>query len=202
VLDKFYPKFQGGDLAEAHDYGTPFDWNDNGTYQFHFDEAFKIHALVQKYGAEHIAAEAQRVLEEQAAEVIFPWLEREGLRTLCCAGGLFLNIKMNQRIWESGKVNQHHIFPDAGDAGLSVGTALFSYYKANHGAETRPLEHVYWGPEFSNDEVKRLLDARHLQYRYEEGVSELTAQRGWNTEAADGESRLERALLGSHQGVR
>jgi carbamoyltransferase len=176
LLDKFYPKFQGGDLVEAHDYGTPFDWNDNGAYQFHFDEAFEIHALVQKYGAEHIAAEAQRVLEEQAAEVIFPWLEREGHRNLCCAGGLFLNVKMNQRIWESGKVDQHNIFPDAGDAGLSVGAALFAYYKANPEAEIRPLEHVYWGPEFSNDEVKSLLDARHLQYRYEEDVSEVTAR--------------------------
>jgi carbamoyltransferase len=38
------------------------------------------------------------------------------------------------------------------------------------------LEHVYWGPEFPNDEVKQLLDARHLQYRYEEDIPEVTAQ--------------------------
>jgi len=36
-------------------------------------------------GAENIAAEAQRVLEEQVRNIIFPWMEREQTRNLSTA---------------------------------------------------------------------------------------------------------------------
>ena len=46
-------------------------------------------ALVQKYGPENIAAEAQRVLEEQVMEVIFPWMEKEKTTAALYCGGSF-----------------------------------------------------------------------------------------------------------------
>jgi carbamoyltransferase len=165
VLDPFYPKYANGDLAEPHAFGIPYVWNDNGAYQWHFDEAEQIHALIQRHGREHVAAEAQRVLEEQAAQIIFPWLEREGLSDLCCAGGVFLNVKLNQRIWESGKVRLHHIYPNAGDAGLAVGAALQAYHSAHPSAPIGSMDHLYLGPEYSDEEIARILDARGLTYR-------------------------------------
>ena len=49
------------------------------------------------------------------------WLKQENTRKACFAGGLMLNVKMNQRLWESGALDLQHIFSEAGDAGLAAG---------------------------------------------------------------------------------
>lgn len=176
VLDKFHPKFSGGTLVKDYDFGRVYFWNEGGAVQFHFDDAYAIRDLVQKYGREHVAAEAQRVLEEQVQQIIYPWLEKEGTRNLSCAGGVFLNVKLNQRIWESGRIAHHHIYPNAGDSGLAVGAALYAYYKANPGKPRFDIEDLYWGPEYSEAEVEAALKLRNLPYRRVENVEEYAAR--------------------------
>jgi len=171
VLDHFYPQFSNGNLAEPHDFGQQYYWNEGGALQWHFDEAYEIRALVEKYGHEHIAAEAQRVLEEQVKELVLPWLGREGVDRLSCAGGVFLNVKLNQRIWESGRVQLHHIYPNAGDSGLAVGAALYVYYQAHPDAPIYRLEHLYLGPAYSDEEIEKILKARNLTCRRSENLS-------------------------------
>ena len=176
VLTKFHPKFCNGRLIESHDFGRCFLWDEDGAIQWHYDEAYAIHDLVQKYGREHIAAEAQRVLEEQVQQLIYPWMEKEGTRNLSCAGGVFLNVKLNQRIWDSGRVAHHHIYPNAGDSGLAVGAALYAYYQANPSASPDNIEDLYWGPEYSEAEIEATLKLRNLPYRRIENIEEFMAK--------------------------
>ncbi|KAF0135188.1 MAG: carbamoyltransferase [Candidatus Saganbacteria bacterium] len=176
VLDKYYPKFNGGDIVEPHDFGQPYFWNENGAFQYHYDEAYDIRELINKHGREHIAAEAQRVLEEQTAEIIYPWLEKENTRNLSCSGGIFLNVKLNQRIWESGKVSKQHIFPNAGDSGLAVGAALQVYYDMNPTAPIRSLSNLFLGPEYSAKEIEAILKLRSLSYRFIENIPAFAAK--------------------------
>ena len=157
TLEKFYPKFAGGDVIEPHDFAGPYFWNEAGAMQWHFDDAYEIKGLVDKHGPEHIAAEGQRVLEEQTKEIVFPWLDKEQTRNLSCAGGVFLNVKLNQRIWESGKVEHHHIYPNAGDSGLAAGAALYAYYQANPDAPIHNIQDLYWGPEYSEKEIEKVI---------------------------------------------
>jgi carbamoyltransferase len=175
VLDAFYPKFSNGELVEPHDFGQCFSWNETGAIQWHFDEAYRIHELVDKYGREHIAAEAQRILEEQVQQIVYPWMKREATRNLTCAGGVFLNVKLNQRIWESGLVDRHHIYPNAGDSGLAVGAALFAYYEANRNARRYDIDDLYWGPRFSEQEIESTLKLRNLSYRRMDNVEQYVA---------------------------
>src|SRR5438093_1694120 len=60
VLSQFHPKFSAGAMVEPHDFGRSCYWNEAGAIQWHMDEAYEIRRLVEKYGGEHIAAEAQR----------------------------------------------------------------------------------------------------------------------------------------------
>ena len=175
VLNKFTPKYDKGDLVEPHDFGRKGFWNDAGAVHWHFDEACEIRDLVHKYGRENIAAEAQRVLEEQVKQIIYPWLEREGTRDLSAAGGVMLNVKLNQRLWESGRIARHHTYPNAGDSGLAAGAALYAYFCANPGAPIHAVEDLYWGPEYSNVEIEEALQLRRLEYRRVDNVAEFVA---------------------------
>ncbi len=176
VLDRFTPKYERGELVTAHDFGRNCYWNDSGAIQWHFDEAYEIRDLIQKHGREHIAAEGQRVLEEQVKNIVFPWLQREGTRNLAASGGVMLNVKLNQRLWESGQLRLHHTYPNAGDSGLAVGAALYVYYLANPSAPIYPIEDLYWGPAYSKQEIEDALKLRHLDYRRVDNVEEWTAR--------------------------
>jgi len=176
VLDAYYPKFSNGELIEPHDFGRNYFWNENGAIQWHFEGANEIKKLVSKHGREQIAAEGQRVLEEQAFEIIFPWLEKEKIKNLSCAGGVFLNVKLNQRIWDSGRVERHIIYPNAGDSGLAVGAALYAYYSNNPHTQIYNLDNLYWGPEYSEKEMEECLKLRNISYERIDDVEAFTAR--------------------------
>jgi carbamoyltransferase len=176
ILDPYCPKYSNGSLVEAHDFGNVYSWNESGSAEWHLEEADAIGALVARHGREDIAAEAQRVLEDQTAEIIYPWLEREGTRNLTCAGGVFLNVKMNQRIWYSGRIADHHIYPNPGDAGLAVGAALQVHHDENPGSPVTPIHDVYWGPGYSNDEIKGMLVGRNLPLDWVEDPASVGAE--------------------------
>ena len=176
VLSPYYPKFGAGDLVESHEFGRPCVWNECGALQYHLDEAEEIFALVQKYGRENVAAEGQRVLEEQTQELIYPWLEKEKTRNLACSGGVFLNVKLNQRIWYSGRVDHQHVFPNPGDSGLSAGAALHAYFQANPRSPIHPIEDLYWGPSYTPEQIETILKLRNLTYRRVENVEQFAAK--------------------------
>ena len=175
VLDKFTPKFAKGDLVEPHDFGRPGYWNEAGAIQWHLKESYEIQELVKKYGPEHIAAEGQRVLEEQVKNLVFPWLEKENTRNLCASGGVMLNVKLNQRLWESGKINQHHTYANPGDSGLAVGAALHVYHQFIPAAPIHAVEDLYWGPEYADNTIEAALKLRHLDYKRVENIEEYAA---------------------------
>jgi carbamoyltransferase len=177
VLDGLYPRFADGKVSAPHDFDRPYVWNHGGAIQWHFDDAYAIERLIQQHGREDIAAEGQRVLEEEIKELIFPWLRREQTRNLSCAGGVFLNVKLNQRLWESDQIENQHIYPNAGDSGLAVGAALHAYYQENPQAPFHPLEHLFWGPQYSAEEIEEVLKLRNLTYQRVENIEEFAAQK-------------------------
>lgn len=163
ALKTFHPGFARGELIRPKDFGLPHTWPEAGALHHHFDEAENIVPLLERHGRENIAAEAQRILEEEAGNIIFSWLEREGTKDLSCAGGVFLNVKLNQRIWESGKVANQWIYPNPGDSGLAVGAALQAWHNQS-GALPGTLDHLYHGPQFGDEEIARLLELRKIPF--------------------------------------
>ncbi len=100
----------------------------------------------------HYAAATQKLLEETALALIDHYVGdiiRETGR-VCFAGGVALNVKLNQRLLAWPHVKELFVQPAAGDAGTSVGAA--AYVATALGVDVRPLEHVYLGPAFSTEE--------------------------------------------------
>jgi len=175
TLNGFHPEFENGELKKGIDFGNFGRWNDHGANHYHGINVHKLIPCVEKLGRENFAAEVQHVTEEQGMNMILPWLEKEKTRNLLCAGGFFLNVKFNQRLWYSGKLDKHWIYPNCGDSGLPVGAALYVHHKNNPEDEVKSLKSLYKGPEFTNEEIKTILDDRYLDYEYVENPSKEAA---------------------------
>lgn len=176
ALDGYYPVFQAGELVKPHEFSGGGRWLDHSAYHYHFADAYPLEKVVRKLGRENFAAETQRVFEVQANEIILPWLKKLGTRHLCAAGGAFLNVKANQNLWYTGQLDTQWVYPNPGDAGLAAGAALCVYFENVPGAKHERLRDLYLGPEFSNDEIRRILDDRGLDYTYVEDPSANAAE--------------------------
>ncbi len=176
ALKGYYPEFDIGVLIKGHDFGEPSRFPDHGCNHYHLRDAIKLKELAESLGKEHFAAEVQQVVESQAENLIYPWLIKENTRNLCCAGGFFLNVKFNQKVWYSGNVDFQWTFPNPGDAGLAAGAALYGYYIHNAQIPSKRLSNMYLGPQYSNDEIKAILDDRKLSYTYHTDIAQKAAE--------------------------
>ena len=169
ILDKFLPHYESGKLKKGYDWGWPGIWEDQATFHFHFkdQDISEVQSLIKKHGRENVAAEAQRALEEQMLNLIVPWIEKENVKYLTAAGGVFLNVKANQRLWETGLLKDYFVFPDAGDGGIAAGAALYGYFKKKPAdfKKTRQIRSASWGPKYSVAKIEKVLKTRKVKYQ-------------------------------------
>jgi len=119
---------------------------------------------IQGHSRENVAAAAQKRLEDVATGLVRNFLLECGLKRVALNGGVFANVKLNQRIATLAEVEQIFVFPAMSDTGNSIGAVLLEY--AARAPELLrgwgPLEHVYWGPEYSREEIAVELAAAQL----------------------------------------
>ncbi|WP_462249662.1 carbamoyltransferase family protein [Ferruginibacter sp.] len=177
VLDKYFPEFKDENLVKKSELGECFFWSESGSTQFHFDESSEVEKLIEQYGRADIAAEAQRKLEENIMNLVFGWAKKTGVKNIAFAGGVMLNVKLNQRIWNNRRdiIVDQHVYPNPGDSGLAVGAALLEYYKHNE-FKGYDFNHLYLGPEYSNEEIESILKIRKINYTYVENPSKKAAE--------------------------
>ena len=68
-----------------------------------------------------LAFAVQFILEQSVLELISYWSKETGVSDLALAGGVFANVKLNQRISELDQIRDVQIFPNMGDGGIAVG---------------------------------------------------------------------------------
>ncbi len=150
-----------------------------GRNQFTSIERFEG-LLSRAYRREEIAAAAQRHLERLVLEVVRTFLRETGRSRLVLSGGIFGNVKLNQRIHELAEVEWLFVHPGMGDEGLCVGAALVTSAEAGRFRLER-VENVFWGPGCAGERVGKALAASGLPHRrvpdVEARVAELLAAR-------------------------
>ncbi|HLD12687.1 MAG TPA: carbamoyltransferase C-terminal domain-containing protein [Candidatus Nanoarchaeia archaeon] len=111
-----------------------------------------VYDLAKRYSREDLSAAFQRVLEEVVSAYIKFWMEKTGVFDVALAGGVFGNVKLNQRIIEAG-AKKLFVHPHMGDGGTGAGAAL--HYAMVQG-EAKPYEmpHAYLGPSYAEEEMK------------------------------------------------
>jgi len=90
---------------------------------------------------------------------------RTGLKNLVMAGGVALNCVANGRVIREGPFENLWVQPAAGDAGGALGAAMFAHHCVLDQPRKFRMDHAYWGPSFSDDQIRAYLDARKAPYR-------------------------------------
>ena len=115
--------------------------------------------LVRAHAREDAAAAAQAVFEDAIVEVARDQLARTGKRALAVNGGVFANVKLNQRLAALPELDRLFVFPAMSDTGNSVGAALFMVAEDKRQGNPATLRSVYWGSGWDDAACAKALSA-------------------------------------------
>lgn len=135
---------------------------ERGLYQPGYDNP-ELTRLISDFPREDVASAAQQSLEEVVCDFVSD-LGVADIR-LAVAGGVFANVRLNQKLRQLPNVDEIFVFPNMGDGGLSIGAAWIA-----HAAKTKlppePLNHVMLGDNIDDKETEHLLRASGLQFNH------------------------------------
>lgn len=137
---------------------------------------FRVH--LNSHSKEDIAYAAQGRLEEVVTEHVKTVVQKTKVKNVCVAGGIFANVKLNQKIKELNCVDKLFIYPAMNDSGLSVGSALHVYHSIlKNDFKGKIIKDLYMGIDTKNDdEVESLLKIKNIQFQYFDNIELKIAQ--------------------------
>ena len=116
---------------------------------------------IEKFSKEDICAGAQQHLEvclTSLVKYLYGEFNLDGL-PLCLAGGVFGNVKVNQKLKELEGVREIFVQPQMGDGGLAIGSACASLARRKHHVKFQPS--MALGPTGGSDEEISELKAEY-----------------------------------------
>ncbi|MFQ5963569.1 MAG: carbamoyltransferase C-terminal domain-containing protein [Candidatus Scalinduaceae bacterium] len=133
--------------------------------------------LPKDFSHSNLAASMQIYTEDMVVDIVKHWLEKTNHYNIALAGGIFANVKINQRVHEIPGVQSVFVHPGMSDEGMPVGAALALYYNhsgATYDPDFDTMEHVYLGQEFSDEEICQELEKQDVgATRYDEVEHEI-----------------------------
>jgi carbamoyltransferase len=121
-----------------------------------------------------LAATAQAALERAVMGMVRGLLRETGETTLMVAGGVGFNATLNGKLMRMPEVEDLFVQPLAGDQGVSLGAAV--WVASRGGDRIRPMNgSVAWGPQWSSERIRQVLDASGVAYTEPEDIAAATA---------------------------
>jgi carbamoyltransferase len=131
--------------------------------QFSLDEFEKI---TKSWTREQVAATAQLLIETTILEWIEHAMERNQGRNICLSGGVFANVKLNQKIREKFGNSVVYVNPAMGDTGLVLGAA-------GKGLKINSTVGAYLGPNYDDFDIFNSLDEKKYHVHEILNIDEL-----------------------------
>ncbi|MGD0907153.1 MAG: carbamoyltransferase C-terminal domain-containing protein [Candidatus Acidiferrales bacterium] len=142
-----------------------------------------------------LAASVQQACCTVAAELAERFRKQTGAKSLCLAGGLFLNPVIVSHVEKNSGFDQVFVQPAAGNEGTALGAAWYVRHHIEGKPRQAAVENLAWGPSYSNQEIKQVLENCKARYRFhvnddqrlEETIQLLVAGKivGWFQGAAE-----------------
>jgi carbamoyltransferase len=119
--------------------------------------------LPDDFSHEDLSASVQVLLERAVSAYARYWVKESGISNLALAGGVFANVKLNQRVHELECVDNVFVHPGMGDDGLAVGAALHEHNR-REGYTPRPvMEDVFLGPGYSETQIQEAIRSHEVR---------------------------------------
>lgn len=131
--------------------------------------------LTQKYM--DMAASLQLTLEETVFHLLRLLYERTRVDDLCLAGGVALNCVMNGKVSANTPFKRVFVQPNAGDGGLSLGSALYVYHHEMVRSKKASFGSASLGTEYTNREIRTALDGAGLKHFRHADITRHVAMR-------------------------
>lgn len=110
-----------------------------------------------------LAASLQAMYEKAFFHILNYAYKITGISNLCLAGGCALNSLANGKIFDHTAFREVYIQPGASDAGGSLGASYYLYHQILAHKRKFLMQHAYWGPEFSEDEIEKAIEEKELE---------------------------------------
>ena len=138
-------------------------FNTQNTYYF-------LKKEMEGFRFDNIAGAFQKLIEERSIEWVEAAVKRTKIRTVIFSGGVFMNVKANQRIANLPSVKKCFFMPSAGDESLPIGACYLGYIsiakKFGRVIKIHPLKDLYLGPSYSNEDINSFLEKNNYHKRY------------------------------------
>ena len=105
---------------------------------------------MKQYSKEDISSTVQSVLEEILKKYVNKNIPKES--NLLLSGGIFANVKLNQKIKEINNKRYLFVTPPMSDFGLCLG----GLHKYSNSEKSR-IKNMYLGPKYSDKIIKQLI---------------------------------------------
>jgi carbamoyltransferase len=111
-----------------------------------------------------LAASLQALTEEIYFALLNYLYKVTKSQNICLAGGVALNSSANGKIFERTPFKEIFIQPAASDDGGAIGAAFYLWNHILNQKRSFIMEHAYWGPKYSEDEIELALKKSNLNY--------------------------------------
>lgn len=161
-VDELYEKFKKLIWINKNlEFESAFD-------MFFFENFFEKELKFVRFDV--IAGAAQKLIEDLTTEWIKRTIARTGIHDIALAGGVFMNVKANQRIAEMPEVKSVFVMPSCGDESNAIGSCFYGYkkYCEENKIPFQPMQikDLYLGPEYGDDYIEELIKSKNLSKKY------------------------------------
>jgi carbamoyltransferase len=114
----------------------------------------------------NIAASLQKAIGTILCEWLSALRVKTGEKSVCLAGGLFLNPLLVSEIEAKSGFERVFVQPAAGNEGTALGAAWLVWHESLLRPRTPAVASSLWGPAYSNAQIKLVLDNCKATYRW------------------------------------
>ena len=183
--NEFYKKFKKivkllprGEFELNLSYFSGYNWDQPKLFTHKLEREFgPARQPEEELNARHyeIAAALQKITEEIVFHAL-EWLwKKTHLDYLVVSGGVFMNCVLNGKIVGNTPFKKVFVSSCPDDSGNSIGAALWVYYQLFKGKNRYPQVHNFYGPEFTDDQIKEILDRYKIPFIYVKEIEKEVA---------------------------
>lgn len=119
-----------------------------------------------------LAYTCQKLTEEIIMNIVERYCSELKKSNVALSGGVALNCKMNKQVMEMDCVDDVFIQPVAHDGGLALGAGMLDHKPTN----VPNMSDIYLGPEYSTEDVEKLLGKNKISYAKPENLEKRVAE--------------------------